>query len=117
MGLRGRFVLALVAASALSMTAAVAALVPPLEHRLADDRLNALHELARSARPGLEDLRPEGRAAHALVRELARRTGGRVALVSPAGRVLVDSDPDARSLLPPLRAPGGEARSRVLGDD
>src|SRR5436309_10519859 len=82
------------------MTAAVAALVPPLEHRLADDRLNALHELARSARPGLEDLRPEGRAAHDLVRELARRTGGRVALVSPAGRVLVDSDPDARSLLP-----------------
>jgi signal transduction histidine kinase len=46
-----------------------------------------------------------------MVRELARRTGGRVALVSAAGRVLADSDPDARSPLPALR------HSRVVGDD
>src|SRR5438105_2736017 len=53
MGLRGRLVLALVVVSALTLAVAVASLVPPLEHRLADDRLNALREQVRGVRPAM----------------------------------------------------------------
>jgi len=118
MGLRGRFVLALVVVSALTLAAAVASLVPPLEHRLADDRLNALREQVRGVRPDIEelparDLRPGARHARRLVRELARRTSGRVALVTPAGGVIADSDPDVRTALPALDEPPTGVRWRV----
>ena len=80
-GLRAQLVLALLATSAVTLFAAVATLVPPLEHRLDSDRLRDMRELARTADLGLarlprRDLRPGSARQNALVRELARRMGG-----------------------------------------
>ena len=50
-GLRAQLVLALLATSAVTLFAAVATLVPPLEHRLDSDRLRDVRELARTAGP------------------------------------------------------------------
>jgi hypothetical protein len=89
-GLRAQFVIALLATSAITLVAAVATLVPPLEHRLATDRLRDMRELARTADLGLarlprSDLRPGSKRQEAVVRELARRMGGRVALFDEHG--------------------------------
>jgi signal transduction histidine kinase len=100
-GLRTQLVLALLATSAVTLFAAVATLVPPLEHRLATDRLHDMRELARTADVGLarlprRDLRPGSARQRALVRELARRMGGRVALFDAHGIELADTDPERR---------------------
>ena len=101
-GLRAQLVLALLATSAVTLFAAVATLVPPLEHRLANDRLRDMRELARTADLGLarlprRDLRPGSARQDAMVRELARRMGGRVALFDAAGIELADTDPERTS--------------------
>jgi signal transduction histidine kinase len=98
-GLRAQLVLALLATSAVTLIAAVATLVPPLEHRLANERLRDMRELARTADLGLarlprRDLRPGSARQDAMVRELARRMGGRVALFDAAGIELADTDPE-----------------------
>ena len=100
-GLRARLVLALVATGVVTMVAAVATLVPPLEHRLSADRLRDMRALARTANVGLARLpRSELRRGSArqdrLVRELARRMGGRVALFDAHGIELADTDPERR---------------------
>src|SRR5262245_23947217 len=97
-GLRTRLVLALVATSAVTLAAATITLVPPLEHRLVDDRVSGMRELARTARLGLErlpasDLRPGAERQQRIVRELARRMGGRVALFDARGLEVADTDP------------------------
>jgi signal transduction histidine kinase len=99
--LRAQLVLALLATSAVTLVAAVATLVPPLEHRLDRDRLRDVRELARTADLGLarlprRDLRPGSARQDALVRELARRMGGRVALFDAHGIELADTDPERR---------------------
>ena len=79
-----------------------ATLVPPLEHRLATDRLRDMRELARTAGLALARLpraRPApglDRARTPLVRELERRMGGRVALFDAHGIELADTDPERR---------------------
>ena len=98
-GLRARFVLALVLTGVVTLAAAVATLVPPLEHRLANDRLRDMRELARTANLTLarmprHDLRPGAARQRQLVRELARRMGGRVALFDARGIELADTDPE-----------------------
>jgi signal transduction histidine kinase len=100
-GLRARLVLALVATGVITLVAAVATLVPPLEHRLAADRLRDMRELARTADLGLArlpraELRPGATGQEHLVRELARRMGGRVALFDAKGIELADTDPERR---------------------
>jgi signal transduction histidine kinase len=100
-GLRARFVLALVATSVVALAAAVATVVPPLEHRLANDRLRDMRELARTAdltlaRMPREEVRPGAARQRQLVRELARRMGGRVALFDDHGIELADTDPERR---------------------
>ena len=100
-GLRAQFVIALLAVSALTLVAAGAALVPPLEHRLATDRLRDMRELARTADLGLarlppSDLRRGSERQNDVVRELARRMGGRVALFDAHGIELADTDPERR---------------------
>ena len=100
-GLRAQLVLALLATSAVTLVAALATLVPPLEHRLDSDRLRDMRELARTADLGLarlprRDLRPGSARQDALVRELARRMGGRVALFDARGIELADTDPERR---------------------
>jgi signal transduction histidine kinase len=100
-GLRFRFILALVATGVVTLAAAVLTLVPPLEHRLANDRLRDMRALARTgdltlARLPRRDLRPGSQRQRVLVRELQRRMGGRVALFDAHGLELADTDPERR---------------------
>ncbi len=100
-GLRAQFAIALLACSAVTLAAAVMTLVPPLEHRLATDRLRDMRELARTADLGLarlppRDLRRGSSRQNAVVRELERRMGGRVALFDARGIELADTDPERR---------------------
>jgi signal transduction histidine kinase len=123
-GLRTQLVLALLATSAVTLIAAVATLVPPLEHRLASDRLRDMRELARTADLGLarlprRDLRPGSARQRALVRELARRMGGRVALFDAHGIELADTDPERtepRSGTPERLVDAGFARAGDVRD-
>ena len=90
--------LALVATSAVTLAAATVTVVPPLEHRLVDDRVSGMRELARTARLGLErlpahDLRPGAERQQDIVRQLAQRMGGRVALFDANGLEVADTDP------------------------
>jgi signal transduction histidine kinase len=99
--LRWKLVLALLLTSAASVTGTVVALVPPLEHRLTDDRIHALRSLARTSRFALaglpaEDLKPGSPRLRVIAHDLARRTGGRVAVYDSQGRGLVDTDPERR---------------------
>jgi signal transduction histidine kinase len=100
-GLRFRFILALVATGVVTLTAAVLTLVPPLEHRIADDRLRDMRALARTAdltlaRLPRSDLRAGSERQTDLVLEVSRRTGGRVALFDAHGFELADTDPERR---------------------
>jgi signal transduction histidine kinase len=99
--LRWKLVLALLLTSAASITGTVVALVPPLEHRITDDRIHALRQLARTSRFALaglaaEDLKPGSPRLRVIAHDLARRTGGRVAVYDAQGRALVDTDPERR---------------------
>jgi signal transduction histidine kinase len=123
-GLRARLVLALVATGAITLVAAVATLVPPLEHRLAADRLHDMRELARTADLGLarlprSELQPGAERQERLVRELARRMGGRVALFDAHGVELADTDPERtepRSDTPERLVDAGFARAGDVRD-
>jgi signal transduction histidine kinase len=97
-GLRWKLVLALVLTSAATLAAAVGALVPPLEHRIASDRLGEMRDLAGTAGLDLRrlpqhDLRPRSARLGRILLALQRRTGGRVALYTAAGVLLRDTDP------------------------
>ena len=110
-GLRAKLALALVATSAVTLIAAMAALVPPLQHRIASDRLDDMRELAGTARLALarmpaRDLRPGAQRQARLVRTLERRMGGRVAILDARGAALADTDPGS-----PIS--GGGPRSEV----
>jgi signal transduction histidine kinase len=99
--LRWKLLLALLLTSAASITGTVVALVPPLEHRITDDRIHALRQLARTSRFALaglpaEDLKPRAPILRGIAHDLARRTGGRVAVFDANGRALVDTDPNRR---------------------
>jgi signal transduction histidine kinase len=89
--LRTRLVLALFATAAASLAVAALALLPPLQARLRGDAARTLQLHAEAAREGFERPHPQVKR---LVRELARATGARVALVTPEG-VAYDTDPDA----------------------
>ena len=123
-GLRAQLALALLATSAVTLFAAVATLVPPLEHRLDSDRLRDVRALARTADLGLarlprRDLRQGSARQNALVRELARRMGGRVALFDAHGIELADTDPERiepRSATPERLVDAGFARSGDVRD-
>jgi signal transduction histidine kinase len=98
-GLRAKLALALVATSAVTLAAAMAALVPPLQHRIAADRLSDMRELAGTARLALarmpaRDLRPGAARQAKLVRDLEQRMGGRVAILDARGTTVADTDPD-----------------------
>jgi len=98
-GLRWKLVLALVATSAATLVAAVTALVPPLEHRIASDRLGSMRQIADTAALDLRrlparDLRPHSPRLARITRDLQRRPGGRVALLAASGAALQDTDPD-----------------------
>jgi len=98
-GLRWKLVLALVATSAATLAAAFVALVGPLEHRIAADRLDAMRRLAGTAALDLRrlparDLRARSPRLAGIVLGLQRRTGANVALFDADGRALQDTDPE-----------------------
>jgi signal transduction histidine kinase len=100
-GFRVRVVVALVATSAATLVAAILTLVPPLDHRLQQDRLSEMRNIARTARFGLvalpgHRLRQGSPSVRRLVVDLQRRMGGRVALYAADGESLADTDPDRR---------------------
>jgi signal transduction histidine kinase len=114
-GLRAKLALALVTTSALTLVAATAALVSPLQHRIAEDRLHDMRELAGTARLALtrmpaRDLRPGASRQTRLVRDLERRMGGRVALLGARGETLADTDPDGPD-------PSGTRATEVRGGE
>jgi signal transduction histidine kinase len=115
LGLRARLALALVATSAVTLAAASAALVSPLQHRIAADRLHDMRELAGTARLALarmpaRDLRRGAARQAQLVRDLERRMGGQVTLLDAHGEALADTDPDR----PPSDDDVTVQRSRVI---
>ena len=129
-GLRWKLLLALMATSAVTLAGAVGALLPPLEHRIAEDRLGSMRDLAGTAALGLrrlpaKDLRAGSVRLARIVGDLQRRTEGGVALFDAAGRALLDTDP-VRAAEPDAdldRVPaaglvhGDAMREAVLGGD
>jgi signal transduction histidine kinase len=106
-GLRWKLVLALVLTSLATLVAAIGALEPPLEHRIAADRLDDMRHLAGTAALDLRrlpasDLRRGSPHLARIVEGVQARTGARVALYGAAGAMLVDTEP-ARPL-PPAEA-------------
>jgi signal transduction histidine kinase len=98
-GLELRLALALVATAAVTLLAATFTLLPPLQHRLEQNRLRDLRQLARTARLGLgeielADLRKHSAPLRTLVREMVRETGGRILIYDQRGDALVDTDAD-----------------------
>jgi hypothetical protein len=96
-GLRWKLVLALVLTSLATLVAATGALLPPLEHRIASDRLDEMRHLAGTA--ALDLRRLPSRDLHSGKPRLGRivdgvqaRTGARVALYTASGRLLADTE-------------------------
>jgi signal transduction histidine kinase len=126
-GLRGRLVAALASVAIVSLAVTAASLLPPLQHRLVTEQLNALVEVARVSAGALrameaDDLRPGSPALRDEVKRIARRTGGRVAIFGPDGVRLADSDPDAPgadsfSDVARARGAGRPVRERDSGSD
>jgi signal transduction histidine kinase len=96
-GLRWKLVLALVLTSVVTLGAAIGALVPPLEHRIASDRLDDMGHLAGTAgldlrRLPARDLRARSPRLQRIVDDLEARAGARVALYAQSGALLADTD-------------------------
>ncbi|HEY6759697.1 MAG TPA: hypothetical protein VI318_09410, partial [Baekduia sp.] len=75
LGLRVKLALALIATSAITLAVAIGTLVPPLQHRLEQDRLRDVRELAETAGLALSrmpeaDLRPGAERSSRVVHRL-----------------------------------------------
>lgn len=105
LGLRVKLALAFVATSAITLAVSVGTLVPPLEHRLEQDRARDLRELARTAGLALTrmpagDLRTGAVGSRRMVHRLASRVGGDVALFDESGTAVAASGPTAPRSVP-----------------
>jgi signal transduction histidine kinase len=119
-GLRWKFVLALVLTSVATLAAATAALLPPLEHRIAAERLDDMRHIAGTAdldlhRLPARDLRAKSPRLVRILDGLQARTGARVALFGATDRLLADTDPPrvdtpAEARLDRLPANGSQVR-------
>jgi signal transduction histidine kinase len=97
-GLRWKLILALLLTSVVTLAAAIGALVPPLEHRIASDRLDDMRHLAGTAALDLRrlprrDLRRQSLRLQRIVGGLQARTDARVALYGAAGALRADTGP------------------------
>jgi signal transduction histidine kinase len=111
--LRWKLELALVVTSVATLVAATAALLPPLEHRIAAERLDDLSHITGTAALDLRrlparDLRPRSPRLARIVDGLQARTGARVALYGASDRLLADTDP-ARGAPPSEASRSGPA--------
>jgi signal transduction histidine kinase len=99
-GLRPRLLLALLVTSAVTIGAAAAALLPPLQDRLRRESARSLEAAALAARPTFEDaLRRSGGVADlriiGLANSLAARTNSRVSVLDFIPMPVYETDPDA----------------------
>jgi signal transduction histidine kinase len=99
--MRPRLVAALVVTSAITLLVAAIALLNPLENRLGHQEVASVLATATASRPSFEDLpvrvvQPGAPILLRLVRGLERRTGARVTLLGPGGRVYADTRPGMR---------------------
>jgi signal transduction histidine kinase len=95
-GFGARLVAALLLVSVVSLAIAAVALLSPLEHRLRDERLDALTAAALRRAPGFDRLTAGnlGTEGVRLARSLGRSAGAQVQLVDARGNALVSTDPD-----------------------
>jgi signal transduction histidine kinase len=117
-GLRWKLVAALVATSAVTLIAAVAALVSPLEHRIATDRLDSMRHLAGTAgldlrRLPARDLRPGSPRLGRIVLALQRRTDGEALRDTDPGRAEPPADEELERVAAAGTARPGAARQAV----
>jgi signal transduction histidine kinase len=99
--LASKVLAALVATSVLTLVAAAIALTSPLQARLRQEELTELGASATAARTSVTILGDEAlhAGAHDLdarIRSVARHADARIVVIGPGGRVLADTDADAR---------------------
>lgn len=107
-GLRGRLVGALVLGSAVTLAVAAVLLLSPLQSRLLRDGTDTLVATVRAQRSTLAalpitDVRRGRTAILSAARELRRRTGAEITILTPRGTVVAATDPDnsAERRVPP----------------
>lgn len=98
LGLRAKLVVALVAASALTLGVAAVTLLSPLERRLRSDELKSLVRSGSEVRgtiAGLEQfqLRRGSSALNRALRRIASRTGSQALIIDERGRILAATSP------------------------
>ncbi|MBV8943373.1 MAG: hypothetical protein JO321_08280 [Solirubrobacterales bacterium] len=113
LGLRGRLVAALMLMAVVTLGVAAVTVLSPLERRLRDQEVSTVAATALTAGGSfadldVPDLRPTAPDLVGLVRELARRTDGQVAVVDANGHVIANTDPEPHESFP-------EARRALLG--
>ncbi len=105
-GLRGRFVLAMLMVSALTLAVAAAGLFSPLQSQLRTDELNAMERAVRAQRAGFDQLTAadaltaSSARLRTIARTLRRSTGAEVSVFGPAGRLLFATDVDQGTTFP-----------------
>lgn len=113
LGLRGRLVAALMLMAVVTLGVAAVTVLSPLERRLRDQEVQTVAATTLTAGGSfadldVPDLRPNSPDLVGLVRELARRTDGQVAVVDANGQVIANTDPEPNESFP-------EARRALLG--
>ena len=98
-GLRGRIIGALLLTSAATLAVAALALLSPLEGKLRNQDLRDLTNTALAAEGRFTGLDPRdylgrSKALKHTVHSLVVRTGARVTILTPQGKVIASSDPD-----------------------
>jgi signal transduction histidine kinase len=114
LGLRARIVVVMAVISALTLAVAAVTLLSPLDRRLQLNTLDNFTVSLRNERGALaaldEDrLVPGDPRLARIARLLARHNGAQVSVFTPAGRLLVSTDPDDRA---PFRTRPAAAASR-----
>src|SRR5438270_5473609 len=122
-GMRARFVAAILLTSAVTLAAAAVALLSPLERSLRDDELRSLSQNAQAARSTFaqipsRDVYPGSAVLRRTAQVLGRRTEARVAIVDANGAALmnVSGDPALEGAARKALATGNDVTKKVDED-
>lgn len=118
-GLRGRITAALIIACAFTLAVTAVVLLLPIERRLRDTTVAGLVTSLRNERGVIAAIPPRELSVGSArllraARLLARRNGAEVIVLTRAGRVLVNSDPDGTDVLPTAAAAERTGRTQHL---